>query len=196
MVNKQVPTKSNFFKVNKSPAANNKTRLNTGLKTIPVQPAPRAAAPVPFKRVFAPPASSNGFSRDELSSLKEAARVIHQVKISAQHELELARKMRADALKYQQETAARARSEAQQLILKTRLLTQRETEELIRQASEEIQKVLADIRMIRIMAQEELAAQRKFTDSARIRSISLAIKDGYEPEKSSPRKKKQLAAVD
>jgi len=88
--------------------------------------------------------------------------------------------MRDDAHRYQQETATRARSDAQQFILRTRLATQRETEELIRQASEEIQKVLADIRMIRIMAQEELAAQRKFTDAARIRSMSMAIRDGDE----------------
>jgi hypothetical protein len=136
---------------------------------------------------------NSGFRKDELSSLREAATTVHQIKLSAQHELEQARKMRGDAHRYQQETATRARSDAQQLILRTRLATQRETEELIRQASEEIQKVLADIRMIRIMAQEELAAQRKFTDAARIRSMSMAIQDGY--EKPELKGKKQLASV-
>jgi hypothetical protein len=140
------------------------------------------------------PALSNpGFRKDELSSLKDAAAAVHQIKLSAQNELELARKMRSDALRYQQETATRARSDAQQLILRTRLATQRETEELIRQASEEIQKVLADIRMIRIMAQEELAAQRKFTDAAKLRTMSMAIQDGF--EKPEIKRKKQLAPV-
>jgi hypothetical protein len=131
--------------------------------------------------------------KDELISLKEAASTIHQIKLSAQRELELARKMRDDARRYQQQTASRARSDAQQLILRTRLATQRETEELIRQASEEIQKVLADIRMIRIMAQEELAAQRKFTDAARLRTMSMAIKDEY--EKPEVKKNRQLASI-
>lgn len=131
--------------------------------------------------------------KDEFSSLKEAALAVQRIRINVRHELELARKMRADAQRYQQETATKARSEAQQLILRTRLATQREIEELIRQASEEIQKVLADIRVIRITAQEELAAQRKFTDAAKLSSMSLAIKSNY--TKPEPKKKKQLATA-
>jgi len=104
----------------------------------------------------------------------------------------MARKLRADAMRYQHETATRARSEAQQLLLKTRLSTQKEIEEMIRQASEEIQKVLADIRVIRITAQEELATQRKLTDAAKLSSMSLALK--REMEKPEGRRKKQLAA--
>jgi hypothetical protein len=143
---------------------------------------------MPVRNNPMPMPTNTGFRRDELNSLKDAASAVHQIKISAQHELEQARKMRGDAQRYQQETATRARSDAQQLLLRTRLATQRETEELIRKASEEIQKVLADIRMIRIMAQEELAAQRKFTDAARIRSMSMAIQDDYEDtdEKKKP----------
>ena len=143
------------------------------------------------------PAGSN--ARGDFSNLKEAASAVQKMCRNARHELELARKMRADAQRYQQETATKARSEAQQLILRTRLATQREIEELIREASEEIQKVLADIRVIRITAQEELAAQRKFTDAAQLSSMSLAIKEGFkepEPKKAAPKKrKKQLAAV-
>ncbi|MBN1176866.1 MAG: hypothetical protein JXA51_04215 [Dehalococcoidales bacterium] len=140
------------------------------------------------------PARSN--VKDDFSSLKEAASAVQRICRSAKQELELARKMRADAQRYQQETATRARSEAQQLVLRTRLATQREIEELIRQASEEIQKVLADIRMIRITAQEELAAQRKFTDAAKLSSMSIAIRESFnkpEPKKASSKKKKQLA---
>jgi hypothetical protein len=144
---------------------------------------------IPVKNNPVPAQANPGLRKDDLSSLRDAASTVHQIKLSAQRELESARKMRDDAHRYQQETATRARSDAQQLILRTRLATQRETEELIRQASEEIQKVLADIRMIRIMAQEELAAQRKFTDAARIRTMSMAIQDG--DEKSEVKKKRQ-----
>ena len=123
------------------------------------------------------------------SSIEAAA--VQQIRLSAQHELELAKQMRASAQRYQQETETKARSQAQQLILRTRLATQKEIEELIRTASAEIQKVLADIRVIRITAQEELAAQRKFTDAARICSLSLEIqKETKEPES---KRKKQLA---
>ena len=115
--------------------------------------------------------------KNDYDSLKEAAQAVQRIRVSAQQELEMARKMRADAHRYQRETETRARSEAQQLILQARLSSQREIEELIRKASEEIQKVLADIRVIRITAQEELAAQRKFTDAARISSMSFSIQD-------------------
>jgi hypothetical protein len=131
--------------------------------------------------------------KDNYGSLKEAAAVVQRIRLSAQQELEMARKLRTDALRYQQETATRARSEAQQLMLKTRLATQREVEELIRKASEEIQKVLADIRMIRITAQEELATQRKFTDAAKLSNMSLAIKK--EMEKPEGKRKRQLTAA-
>jgi hypothetical protein len=154
---------------------------------------PGAHAPIQVKKNPIALSPGMGLRKDELTSLKEAASTVHQIKLSAQRELELARRMRDDAQRYQQETATRARSDAQQLILRTRLATQRETEELIRQASEEIQKVLADIRMIRIMAQEELAAQRKFTDAARIRTMSMAIKDEY--EKPESKKKRQPASI-
>jgi SepF-like predicted cell division protein (DUF552 family) len=131
--------------------------------------------------------------KDDFSSLKDAAAAVNRLKISAQQELELIRNTRAEALRYQQETAAKARSEAHQLILHARLETQREIEELIRQASEEIQKVLADIRVIRITAQEELAAQRKFTDAAKLSSMSMSIKEDM--EKPDKKKKKPFDVV-
>jgi hypothetical protein len=131
--------------------------------------------------------------KDDYSSLKDAAMVVQRIKIGAQQELDQIRKMRADAIRYQQETATRARSEAHQLILHSRLETQREIEELIRQASEEIQKVLADIRVIRITAQEELAAQRKFTDAAKLSSMSISLKE--EMAGTERKKKRQLVAA-
>jgi hypothetical protein len=129
--------------------------------------------------------------KDEFNSLKEAGIAVQRIRLSIQQELEMVRKMRAEAVRYQQETATKARSEAHQLVLHARLETQREIEELIRQASEEIQKVLADMRVIRITAQEELAAQKKFTDAAKICSLSLAIKEDME----KPEKKKRNPLV-
>jgi len=137
------------------------------------------------RKSFAPPASP---IRDDYSSLREAAYSVQRIKASAQQELEQIRRMRAEATRYQMETATRARSEANQLLLRTRLATQREVEELIRQASEEIQKMLADIRIIRITAQEELSAQRKFTDAAKINSLSFTMKEQLEKVAAKPRK--------
>jgi hypothetical protein len=125
----------------------------------------------------------------DLIKLREAAASVQQIRLRAQRELELAKQLRTEAQRYQQETETKARSQAQQLILRTRLSTQKEIEELIRKASAEIQKVLADIRVIRITAQEELAAQRKFTDAARLFSLSLANKEdsrGAEEKKKKP----------
>jgi hypothetical protein len=126
--------------------------------------------------------------RDDYSTLREAALSVQRIKASAQQELEQIRRMRADAVRYQMETATKARSEANQLVLRTRLATQREVEELIRQASEEIQKMLADIRVIRITAQEELSAQRKFTDAAKLNSLSFTMKEQFEKTAAKPRK--------
>ena len=139
---------------------------------------------------------ANSVIAKDYNSLQAAASAIHKMRISAQHELEMARKFRAEAQRYQKATEIKARSEAQQLILRTRLTTQKEIEELIRKAGEEIQKVLADIRVIRITAQEELAAQRKFTDAARISTLSLAIQRETKQTKKTKEpqiKKKELA---
>lgn len=140
------------------------------------------------------PAPVSPLRSDEYGSLREAALSVERIKAAAQRELEQIRRMHADAIRYQQETATRARSEANQLILRARLATQREIEELIHEASEEIQKMLADIRVIRITAQEELAAQRKFTDAAKLNSLSFSFKEEMEKnlkEKAAVKPKKQ-----
>ncbi len=83
----------------------------------------------------------------------------------------------------------KARSEAQRLMLQTRLTIRKEVQEMIREAKEEVHKVLADIRVIRMTAQEELAAQKKFTDAARLRSFTLSLsRDEMEPEEKKTRK--------
>ena len=142
------------------------------------------------KPIMSGPENTSTIAND-YASLKAAASAIQKIRIDAQRELEMARRFRAEALKYQKETEMKARSEAQQLILRTRLSTQKEIEELIRKSSEEIQKVLADIRVIRITAQEELAAQRKFTDAARLSTLSLTIQKDTKEKKGSQAKKKE-----
>jgi hypothetical protein len=140
---------------------------------------PRKPAPVSL------PASP---VKDDYSSLRAAALSVERIKATAQQELEQIKRMRADAIRYQMETATRARSEANQLILHTRVATQHEIEELLRQATEKIQKMLADIRVIRITAQEELSAQRKFTDAAKLNSLSFSFKEQMEKTVSKPRR--------
>jgi hypothetical protein len=163
--------------------------MDTSMTDLPVikrkKPAPIAA----------PPTMQASPLRDDYSMLREAANSVQRIKASAMQELEQIRRMRADAQRYQIETATKARSEANQLILRTRLATQREIEELIRQASEDIQKMLADIRVIRITAQEELSAQRKFTDAAKLNSLSFSFKEQMEKAVSKPAAKRQPVAT-
>jgi len=144
-----------------------------------------------MEKLLAPGPAATSTLGDELINLRAAAAAVQKIRLSAQRELELAKQVRTEAQRYQQELETTARSQAQQLILHTRLATRREIEGLIGKASAEIQKVLADIRVIRITAQEELAAQRKLTDASKLCSLTLALqKETGEPEK---KRKKQLA---
>ena len=163
-------------------------------KPTPASPVSLPKAPSPMRKAFTPTPPSVRPITENFSSHNETSNSLQRIRAIAQQELELTRRMRAEAVKYQQETGMRARSEAHQLVLHARLATQREIEDMIRQATEEIQKVLADIRVIRITAQEELAAQRKYTDAAKLNSMSLSIKELFHkpPER---KKKKQLLAV-
>ena len=148
-------------------------------------------------RVSKPEAQSQPANtvRSGAANPRPSALTSQQLLVSAQRELEMARKMRMQAQRYLQDTGMKARSEAQRLILQTRLTVRKEAQEVIQQANEEIQKVLADIRVIRLTAQEELAAQKKFTDAARLRSFTLSLKkDELVPEEEKvkkPARKKQ-----
>ncbi len=167
-VTDEIPNKAVMPKIptQKQPPAVRVSPLKAAAPTkkAPMRPAPAAVRPVAAKPIVTSNASTS----------------LQRMRAIAQQELHLIRRMRAEAEKYQQETAMKARSEAHRLILHTRLATQREIEDMIRQANEEIQKVLADIRVIRITAQEELAAQRKFTDAAKLNSMSISIQDMFQ----------------
>lgn len=144
-----------------------------------------------MEKLLAPGRAAPSTLGDELTRLRATAAAVQKIRRGAQRELELAKQVRAEAQRYQQETEIKARSQAQQLILRTRLATRKEIEELIGKASAEIQKVLVDIRVIRITAQEELAAQRKFTNASRRCSLKLALQE--ETGKPEKKRKKQLA---
>jgi hypothetical protein len=163
-------------------------------KPTPASPVSLPKTPSPVKKAFMPTPPSIRPITENHSSPNETTNSLQRIRAIAQQELELIRRMRTEAVKYQQETAMRARSEAHQLVLHARLASQREIEELIRKASEEIQKVLADIRVIRITAQEELAAQRKFTDAAKLHTMSLSIKEAFQ-KPAEKKLKKQLVTV-
>jgi len=103
---------------------------------------------------------------------------IQQIRLRAQRELELIQQIRAEAERYRREIETKALSQAQMLIIHTRLETQKEIAELKRKTNEETQKLLTDIRMVLIAAQGELEAQKKFTSAARIRALSLEVEEG------------------
>ena len=111
---------------------------------------------------------------DELAKLRVALAELQRIQTEVRRELEMVKRIRVEAERCQQGIEAKAQSQAQMFLLQTRLATQKEIAGLKGTYGEQIQKMLADVRMIRITAQEELETQRKFTDAARIRALSFA----------------------
>lgn len=128
-------------------------------------------------------------NRPDTSGYGSPAEAVRRVRLEIQQELDIARRLRREAQQYHRDMTARARSDAQQLVLKARLQTRQEVEQLVKQAREEVQKLIADIRIIRITAQEELAAQRKFTDAARLCSMTRSFMPQPDDAVPEPRKK-------
>ena len=136
--------------------------------------------------------SAMNHTEDGLERLILARGEIKKIRLDIQKELELAKQIRTKAERYQQEIEAKARSQAQMLILQTRLATQKEISELKRKTGQEIQKVLTDIRMIRITAQEELETQRNFTSAAKIKALSFSFQKG---ERQDSKREKETVSV-
>ena len=118
---------------------------------------------------------ANDCAGDEMAKLRAVSDEAQKLRLGIQHELELVKQIRAEAERYQLGTEAKARSQSQLIMLQARLATRKELAELKREVSEEIQKLLVDIRMLRIASQEELEAQRKFTNAARICALSYPL---------------------
>ena len=110
---------------------------------------------------------------DELARLRAASAEVHRIRLSAQRELQQVKQLRTEAERYRQQTETKARSDAQLLILQTRLAARKELEELKRRVNEEIQKVVSDIDILRnIIAQDEVEALRKLAMAAKIRDLA------------------------
>ena len=114
-------------------------------------------------------------AKGEMDGMRAASAEIQKMRISAQKELQLARQARAEAERYLREIQTKSRSQAQLLILQARLETKKQIAEISRKAGEEIQKALADMRLIKNAAQKELEAQQKFTNAARLKALALVF---------------------
>ena len=110
---------------------------------------------------------------DELASIKETRAVVQRIRLIVQRELDLARRLRTETEKYVQETEVKARSQSQLIILQARAANSKEIAELKRVVNEEMKETLADIRRIRLEAQEELKTQKKLTTAAKIGALSF-----------------------
>ena len=98
-----------------------------------------------------------------------------QMLINARRALESARKLRLQTQKFLQETEFKSRHQKQPPILRVHLPTGQEVGALIREANEEIHRTRIDIRFIRIAARDELAAQDRLADAAKLRSFTASL---------------------
>jgi len=117
--------------------------------------------------------------QDELTRIRAARAEAQKLCLSARYELEWAKQARAAAEQYREETEARARSQAQQILLQTRLITRREIAELKRRASNEMKQLLSDVQahLFRDAALAKREAQRKYDAAARIRSLPSEFRE-------------------
>lgn len=67
------------------------------------------------------------------------------------------------------------RSQMQLLLLGARAEIRQELARLRRQINEELEQAVADIRMIRLAAHEELSTQRKYTATSQIRALAAGM---------------------
>jgi len=111
------------------------------------------------------------------NGLRAAHVEVEKQLIMVHRELEHVRRLRVEAEQYQKATVAKANREAQMLILNTRQAMKREIAALRQRVSAEVEQLVADIQTLRIAAEHELTAQRKFTDAAKIRAISGSFPD-------------------
>ena len=117
---------------------------------------------------------------DEITKLKVALAELQRMRTEVRRELEMVKRIRVEAERCQQGIEAKAQSQAQMFLLQTRLATQKEIAGLKATYGEQMQKILVDLRMIRVTAQGELETQRKFTDASRIRALSSACQEDTE----------------
>ena len=132
-----------------------------------------------------PVQSSISRVEDGLAQVTAVVAEVQRIRLMAQRELEMAKRLRAEAEQYRKATEAKARSQAQMLILSVRLSTKKEIGEVKRKSIAEIQNILDEMRMLRVTAEEELEVQRKFTDAARICALSSSLQEEVEEKAKS-----------
>jgi len=174
--------------------------MNTGKKP-PARPSGNAkegslssAAGKKYRTLSKYPPSATSFENKQ-SRLEATLAEVENIRLRAKRELALAKKIRLETERYQQEAEAKARSQAQLFVLQARLTTQKEIAALKRRATEEVQKILVELRTIRITAQEELeiqhqltnAIQSKLNSAARIKALSAKFnkETDQQPEKET-----------
>ena len=149
--------------------------LKTGYKVISASPSRTVKPHTPGIKV----SKHSRVSANRFNELNTAGSNVQRIQLNAQHELNLARQIRAKAERYSNETTTSGRSQVQRLILKARLETEKELAEFKRMIDEELQKSFSEIRMIRIMAREELEVQRKISNVARTKALSMTSKKKF-----------------
>ena len=117
---------------------------------------------------------------DSLLDLDETMIALKRIIASAREELELIREMKDETARYRQNVLKNNSHEVSRLTLNARLTKHREIEEVIREASEVIQRILADIRITRIGIQEELAIQGESGEADKLNTVFTSIKEAFQ----------------
>lgn len=130
--------------------------------------------------------TSTNLTADNLLGLDETMAVLKRILASAREELELIREMKDETARYRQNALKNDSREVSQLTLNARLTKHREIEEVIREASEAIQRILADIRITRIGIQEELAVQGESGEADKLNTVFTSIKEAFQKPAEKP----------
>ena len=124
--------------------------------------------------------TSTNLTADNLLDLDETMITLKRIIASAREELELIREMKDKTTRHCQNALKNDSHEVSRLTLNARLTKHREIEEVIREASEAIQRILADIRITRIRIQEELVIQGEFGEADKLNTVFTSIKEAFQ----------------
>ncbi len=132
------------------------------------------------KKTIVPRVKAEKPAEEGVLDYNKTTLALKRILASTREELELIREMKDEAARYRQDALNKGDAEGRRLTLNARLMKHREIEEVVRQASEEIQKILADIRITRIGIQDEIAAQGNFAETDRLNGIFASIKETFQ----------------
>lgn len=124
--------------------------------------------------------TSTNLTADNLLNLDESMITLRRIIASAREELELIREMKDETARYRQNVLKNDSHEVSRLTLNARLTKHREIEEVIREASEAILRILADIRITRIGIQEALVVQGESGEVDKLNTVFTSIKESLQ----------------